>query len=778
MKWELPDPIDGVSLTIEPDGLWLRRPGADISDPKSLRGRRPNNRLGRLLPSLIPQLVELDLAVIENGALRISFQQFAQLKEKEIDAFEDLAPWSPFTIEIESSGALGMGDFRYRHRFYSGRQTVYPERIGAFVRRGNVIYRLDEQTFALIEAIEQFNSSPERLKESSSAYIRFAEIKGLAEGTGTKIDQYIGRQRVLVPSHVGVDIIDEGEGRISFAPRVDDAPPDSMWRAFVGRSGVDEVYALNRDVDGSIYVVLDETQREALRRMQKARRLGGADKTDVLRDPHSVFDGLLGSIDLSDFGPRVKGIGDFPFIAQPYYKAGTGIFDDVGRAPRENDRNFSAGLQCRYADGSEEEAQFDSPENIIEFQCEAQEAYRSGKGEIEFRGKSILLDRQFIKALDELVEQVSHKEKANKIDDKERRYLLVYTNDDQLDHREDISLPPGAPDLTVSPELPKSLIPGVQLKPHQEEGVAWLQRNYLLGQSGRRGCLLADDMGCGKTFQVLTFLAWLIERGGISGDSNIELPPWKPILIVAPLILIENETWLQDMRRFFADDGAVFLPYLVLRDKALKEFRSAPGREIELGQPTLDLDRICEHRVVLTNYETIVNYQHSFARMRDRWSVVVTDEAQEYKTTNTKISHALKSLDPRFRIACTGTPVETRLADIWNIFDFLQPGSLLGAAADFRREYEAKIQEPESAGKVMKQLKTRLRFNRPDAFLLRREKRTSLSGLPEKHEHQIDCLLSSEQRQAHTDLIDGLRNGGKENHPFSIISRLQRLYQH
>ena len=91
---------------------------------------------------------------------------------------------------------------------------------------------------------------------------------------------------------------------------------------------------------------------------------------------------------------------------------------------------------------------------------------------------------------------------------------------------------------------------------------------------------------------------------------------------------------------------------------------------------------------MFTNYETITNYQHSFAKMRSDWSIVVTDEAQEYKTPNTKISHALKSLAPSFRLALTGTPVETRLLDVWNIFDFLQPGGLLGSARDFTSRYE------------------------------------------------------------------------------------------
>src|SRR6267154_3533914 len=132
----------------------------------------------------------------------------------------------------------------------------------------------------------------------------------------------------------------------------------------------------------------------------------------------------------------------------------------------------------------------------------------------------------------------------------------------------------------------------------------------------------------------------------------------------------------------------------------LREYsrKDVEGRETEIGQPKLDLERLRQNRVILTNYETIVNYQHSFAKMKDRLSIVVTDEAQEYKTPSTKISHSQKSLSPRFRIACTGTPVETRLLDVWNIFDYLQPGQLLGSAKQFTDTYERPIQESAETG--------------------------------------------------------------------------------
>jgi hypothetical protein len=60
-------------------------------------------------------------------------------------------------------------------------------------------------------------------------------------------------------------------------------------------------------------------------------------------------------------------------------------------------------------------------------------------------------------------------------------------------------------------------------------------------------------MGPGKTLQILIFLAWLIEQE----EKWAALPPWKPILIVALLILVDDDgPWPTDMRTYFKGDGA------------------------------------------------------------------------------------------------------------------------------------------------------------------------------------------------------------------------------
>jgi SNF2 family DNA or RNA helicase len=501
--------------------------------------------------------------------------------------------------------------------------------------------------------------------------------------------------------------------------------------------------------------------------------LSGAKKAEVLRDPHRVFDGVAGAVDIN-LGPRVKGVGDFPFVAQPYLqRSSTGIFEDA-EAFRGERARFIAGLNCHYADGTAKRAEFTSRKQLLAFRHAAEEARCTGRGVVDFEGKSIVVDEHFVQGLNEVTVRVSRRKAEDKSQElAPRKYLLIYTNESELEYEE--------PEETAGDEtgitLPRSLKGGV-LKDHQLEGFAWLQRVF----RRHRGCLLADDMGLGKTLQVLALLAWVIEKGEIAqGSANPEAAPWDPILIVTPVTLLENETWIDDMRRFFVGEGEIFKPWIPLHGSRLRDFRRnrVYGREIAMGEAVLDLDRLRQYRVVLTNYESIVNYQYSFARMKGHWSVVVTDEAQEYKTSSTKISHALKSLAPSFRIACTGTPVETRLMDVWNIFDFLQPGKLLGSATEFRDRYETPLegQDHDAAAAVLPQLKERLQLNQPRGFVLRREK-TRLRGLPAKHEHTISCDLSPKQRAWHLDIVDQVRKGGEGNHPFSLLQRLMRVYEH
>jgi hypothetical protein len=296
--WLLAEPATSVRLLAESDSIWLQ--GLDLAwdQPPYRLGWTPLTRLGRLLPTVIPQLCELGLATRADDGVHMTYADFTTLESHGIDAFTDMAPWAPFTLELAAHRWLGAPDFRYNYRFYLGLRPVSLTRRGCFVRQGTTMYRLDAQTFAMLDAIDAFNALPADAKTSPEAFLRFATVKGLAEDVGTQLDRYLAEERVLVPSRVGLDLIVEDGGRISFAPKIDGVGADAMRQAFFALDNVETVYALDDPGGGRLRVVLDEQQREVLRRMQLVRHLSGAERTAVLRAPQAVFDGVAEAIDV------------------------------------------------------------------------------------------------------------------------------------------------------------------------------------------------------------------------------------------------------------------------------------------------------------------------------------------------------------------------------------------------------------------------------------------------------------------------------------------------
>jgi SNF2 family DNA or RNA helicase len=359
-----------------------------------------------------------------------------------------------------------------------------------------------------------------------------------------------------------------------------------------------------------------------------------------------------------------------------------------------------------------------------------------------------------------------------------KKYLLIETNEESI-RKELVSEAKNASQFArrVTFERPRALREGSHLRPHQEHGVRWLQTCSQIHE--RTGVLLADDMGVGKTVQILTFLAWCIESGKFPGLSKSE-PPFQPILIVAPLILVDTRTWEKEMEKFFTNDGVIFWPVLSLHGDQLAKLRrdDAAGRETEIGKPILDLNRIRRHKVVITNYETIKSYQHSFAFVKDGaplWSFIISDEAQEFKVPSTKISHAMKALKAQMHIACTGTPVENRLLDLWNICDALQPG-LLSSAREFVAKFENNQTGSNQENSLM-ELKKTLLFQQPHAFLLRRTK-SDVAELPPKSVFKLDCDMSNAEIEGHRSLLSKLRTDGRQSRFLSALQGFVQLYQH
>jgi hypothetical protein len=711
----------------------------------------------------IEQLLELGLAAGENRNVVVPFENFDAVEEAEIGLTSAWVPGSPFILRIDRQSDLGRPDFRYKYEFITSARPVYAERLGYYIRQigDDLVFRLDRQAYALVEAMDRFNALPESAKTQEESWLTFAKVKGCAEEVGAQLDRTLRSNAVVVPSSIGLDIYEDQSGAITFLPRCPELDNADFRNVFERNDGAQGLYSLDRPGLGRVRIVLTDKQQEVLKRMKRVRRLTGPQTISVRDNPSQVFDGLLDSVELP-YSERVIGIGDFQFVPTP--KAAP---PDGGMAPLW--KNTEPAVDESVDAGSSLPTPEQSGDTAALPGIQSHDAGNDGQP-----GPLVDAATQDPPALGDELKATSEVSPRN------RNFLLIETNEDSVRAEAVANAERAALDPAVLCEFerPKALRTDLELKPHQIDGVCWLQTCCRIDD--RSGVLLADDMGLGKTLQVLAFLAWAIESGRFP-DVAADTPPYRPILVIVPLILLENRTWELEMERFFEGDGSIFTPILNLHGERLRWLRAdadRPGKETEIGRPMLDLDRIQRYRVVITNYETITNYQHSFAYIRNGkplWSAIVTDEAQEYKTPNTKISHAIKAIKADFEVASTGTPVENRLLDLWNLFDSIQPG-LLRSAQEFRKQYE----DPVAAGKQdvrLGDLKRTLLFQRPHAFLLRRNK-SEVTTLPAKQIVKLNCPMSAREVDLHRQLIRCMRTRTGKSHHLAVLHDFNRLYQH
>jgi len=351
----------------------------------------------------------------------------------------------------------------------------------------------------------------------------------------------------------------------------------------------------------------------------------------------------------------------------------------------------------------------------------------------------------------------------------QRAGLRIHHNIESLDYVEAVEQMVGEV-AGGNANLPVALNPGVSLLPHQQHGLAWLQRRYLNRDHGIAGCLLADDMGLGKTLQSLALVAWAGER------SHFEIPS----LVVAPVSLLDN--WKQEIAKFLNwPSGSV----LSLYGSELSG-RCAGEDQIDDELKSLGVRKLLRKgfadgfNLVLTTYETLRDYQLSIGRQS--WDIVVCDEAQKIKNPSAFVTQAAKALRARFKIACTGTPVENSLADLWCLFDFFQPGCL-GALNEFTKSYRTSIEaRREGHEALIERLRTMI-----EPWVLRRMKSEVHGGLPQKLTGRdadaaaMGLAMSSDQLMAYTKALavyrEAQKTGGKQgaNALLPLLHRLRMI---
>jgi superfamily II DNA or RNA helicase len=790
----------------------IRLSNVDVSDPQSWPTASVLDGQSALILSDLQLLLEQDLAQVSDAEAIVSPRDWALAVELGAPCLTQFSKPSHLLLEVQRISELGRSDFRYIQRWKEGAREIPVRRYGAYVVHEATarVMHLDARTLALVEAMDSYNALPEAERTKGATWAAFSQIRSDAGATGAQLDDYLNSNTVVIPTNIGLTIRDHGDGSISFEPRIPELASSSALSAtFFERLGTDEVETLT-DSDGRrIRVLFTDAQREVLRRMRGVRKIRGPEAERMRQDPAAAFDGVADAIDLSsvqmEYGPRVIGVGALRMPSDSHNEAGVRITDLLGLgAKAEPDaaagatetaptpqpsaappKRSTVAIDVIDAEGGAPVSiRLESEAEIVALRDSAAAAVAAGRPDIEVNGKRVVVEPALLKVLNDHITPPATSQRmadVGAVGKTGHLYLLIdeheYTLTEALlvDSVEDEQVVP------AEEFLPNALLPSVTLESYQRDGVQWLASTR--GAQGRRGGVLADDMGLGKTLQLLTHVAHLIESRALD-ETPGQGPngPWRPVLIVAPLLLVESGTWTDEMQRRFADDGRVFLPWVVLRDEGLQKVRRASSEKDLLGKSLLDPARLMNHKVVITTYETLVAYQHSLAQRIDGkpiWSLVIFDEAQQVKFPATKKSYAAKALDARFKIAATGTPVETRLRDLWNLLDTVEP-TRLGTQRDFVASYERPAQnatDPVVRKDALDRLRGALQYQKPGAFLLRRDK-SILSSLPPKIEHRPLCEMTDAERSAHDQLTTAMRGKDARKKALAALHGLHMASQH
>jgi len=231
-------------------------------------------------------------------------------------------------------------------------------------------------------------------------------------------------------------------------------------------------------------------------------------------------------------------------------------------------------------------------------------------------------------------------------------------------------------DITGIPGLKKTLFP------FQVEGV-----NFTEKQNGR--VLIGDEMGLGKTIQAIL---WLMLRNEL-----------RPVIIVCPAFL--KYVWNNE-----------------LISAGITDIQILSGQKANLELTS---------KFILVNYDILKYWETRLIAFDAK--LIIIDEAHYIASDSAQRSQACKKIAKKIphRLGLTGTPFETRVAQIYNIVNIINP-ALFPVKISFLYQYCG----PKNNGFAMTfdgatnvaKLNKILREN----ILIRRLKKDVLKDLPDK----------------------------------------------
>ena len=677
-----------------------------------------------------------------------------------------LPKFFPGLVYIDNKGYFGSSKVEFEYTISLGIDKY-------IIVNGNYIesinnpekYILTKEQYDLIKLIVQYNNDSNKNKEINEQYRMLNAIKDISHKTNLLLNETMKKEdELLLLENIELDFLESDEDYLEVVPQssqLSKEQNENLRKVFKSANLSQDFYLLNID-NKKVKVVVNRDLKDALKVVKSNEKIS---KKDFVKRESPVFDIDSKNVEYN-YGPRVIGLGYLNYRPSPapnisemdwFSKEFPKIMTDIPIILKPEHLSYMQDKFNNLEDFEETELKFDvegdekklfiSKENlaneikklensikeitdynkskILDKIIELAEADNYSQDYIAYKGNYIRkFDKEVAKQYRDDLREIEIEKRENKKNSKkeEEKVLLLKDNIETLDYTEDIEKI-----KEEKVELPNSLrySEGIELKEHQKEGLLRIQSLYK--KSNVNGLLLCDDMGLGKTIQILSFLAWLKEKEAL-----------RPSLLIMPTSLITNwydEKNIGEIQKFFLDDT---FKVKILDGKKSRE----------------EIAELRNYDLVLTSYESLrINHKETGYI---EWKVVVCDEAQKMKNPKTLLTTAIKTQNALFKIACSATPIENTVVDLWCLTDFVKPGLL-----ESQKDFEQKYMKPLSSNDINDEKRQEINNKLSDflgEFYLRREKEKVLSSDFPKKIVIYDKIKPSSQQE---EIIENLKNTGK-----------------
>lgn len=687
------------------------------------------------------QLYKLEELEAINFAEKVSDTEFIVDNDKlvQLTPLErellDIPRIFPYRIKLSTCGAVARQDLRYIVEFLrpNGEVFVNPQVVGAYIKISEELeYTFNIGQYYVVKNALECNKTLELASDDFDVmnhnFLHLAGIKEAAENIGAEIDEFITRNKIIVPKKLSILPRFEKNGDLYIDPvlMTDNGEYIPNCEEFSNRFNVSsKVKTVYRGGNG--YYVIPSNVAEGLNEIKKISRIKRDDYEKLTMHPETFFTSKSFIFNAVEYSDRVIDYGQYKYRNENYGSSGISWLPEEGTA-------FVM---------KAEEKSFVNEDNYKDIESKVQEARAVGKDTINVDGNEIPIDIGLLNKLnlfnknDSKIFKDTSLDNVNEVKDKtknkkaDKNILIISDNIESMDYVR------GSKSSKLDEaDVMRCLNDDVKLLRHQQEGVAWLLQCYAEG----KGALLADDMGLGKTLQTLTFLA-VCKKYSKKEDFD-------SVLIVAPVSLLDN--WRAEYKKFIKDD--IFKGIKIINGNSLGSFKTDRG---------YDISKIAKNHIVLMSYETL-RLNHIWLGKID-WSIMVLDEAQKIKTPTAQITLAIKAMKYDFGLCLTGTPIENTWIDLWSIMDFANPGNKFGSLSEFKEKYIKILKDNNKDETTIKSLGEQLHNTMGGMFKRRLKSKLCAEGalpeLPEKIINKRTEIMPAIQKTAYESVINNVDDG-------------------